>query len=30
MLEPALASVAPKLTLKLTTGWNVPEGAQKL
>lgn len=30
ILEPALASIAPKITLKLTTGWNIPEGAQKI
>ena len=30
VLEPALASVAPKLSLRLTTGWNVPDGAQRI
>ena len=30
MLEPALAAVAPKLALKLTTGWIVPEGAERV
>jgi Fe-S cluster biogenesis protein NfuA len=30
VFEPALASVAPKTTLKLTTGWTVPDGAQKV
>ena len=30
VLEPALASVAPKLSLRLTTGWNVPDGAQHI
>jgi Fe-S cluster biogenesis protein NfuA len=30
LLEPAFASVAPKLTLKVTTGWIVPQGAEKV
>jgi Fe-S cluster biogenesis protein NfuA len=30
MLEPALAAVAPKLALKVTTGWIVPNGAEKI
>lgn len=30
VLEPAIASIAPKMSLKLTTGWNVPQGAQKV
>lgn len=30
LLEPTLRGVAPKATLKLTTGWRVPEGAKKL
>lgn len=30
VLEPAIASIAPKMSLRLTTGWNVPQGAQKV
>jgi Fe-S cluster biogenesis protein NfuA len=30
MLEPAFASVAPKLALKVTTGWLVPDGSEKV
>ena len=30
VVEPALASVAPKTPVKLTTGWTIPEGAQKI
>jgi Fe-S cluster biogenesis protein NfuA len=30
VFEPALASIAPKLALKLTTGWRIPTGAQKI
>ena len=30
VLEPALAAIAPKASLKLTTGWNIPDGAQKI
>ena len=30
LLEPALRGVAPKATLKVTTGWRVPEGATKI
>ncbi|HEY4116730.1 MAG TPA: NifU family protein [Byssovorax sp.] len=30
VLEPALASVAPKLSLKLTTGIKIPNGAEKM
>jgi len=30
MLEPALAAVAPKLALKVTTGWIVPTGAERI
>jgi Fe-S cluster biogenesis protein NfuA len=30
VLEPAFAGVAPKLTLKVTTGWIVPDGAEKV
>ena len=30
VLEPALAAIAPKTSLKLTTGWNIPDGAQKI
>jgi Fe-S cluster biogenesis protein NfuA len=30
LLEPAFASIVPKLTLKVTTGWVVPSGAEKV
>jgi Fe-S cluster biogenesis protein NfuA len=30
LLEPAVRSAAPKATVKVTTGWNVPEGARKV
>lgn len=30
LLEPAVRSVLPKATLKLTTGWRVPDGAKKV
>lgn len=30
LVEPALAAVAPKATLKVTTGWRVPDGAKKI
>jgi Fe-S cluster biogenesis protein NfuA len=30
VLEPALLSVAPKLNVKVTTGWIVPTGAEKV
>ena len=30
LLEPAFASIVPKLTLKVTTGWVVPTGAEKV
>jgi Fe-S cluster biogenesis protein NfuA len=30
VLEPAFASVAPKMTVRVTTGWLVPEGAEKV
>ena len=30
VLEPALLSVAPKLAVKVTTGWIVPSGAEKV
>jgi Fe-S cluster biogenesis protein NfuA len=30
LLEPAFASVAPKLTLKVTTGWLVPAGSERV
>jgi Fe-S cluster biogenesis protein NfuA len=30
LLEPAFASLVPKLALKLTTGWIVPNGAEKV
>ncbi|MEO6419889.1 MAG: NifU family protein [Polyangiaceae bacterium] len=29
MLEPAIASLLPKAKLRVTTGWRVPEGAEK-
>jgi Fe-S cluster biogenesis protein NfuA len=30
VLEPALLSVAPKASVKVTTGWIVPNGAEKV
>ena len=30
VLEPAFAGIVPKLTLKVTTGWIVPDGAEKV
>jgi Fe-S cluster biogenesis protein NfuA len=30
LLEPAVRSALPKATLKLTTGWRVPDGAKKI
>jgi Fe-S cluster biogenesis protein NfuA len=30
LLEPTVHGVAPKLTVKVTTGWRVPEGATKV
>jgi Fe-S cluster biogenesis protein NfuA len=30
VLGPALAAVAPKARLVVTTGWRVPEGAEKI
>lgn len=30
LLEPTVHGVAPRLTVKVTTGWHVPDGAQKL
>ncbi|MBS2019883.1 MAG: NifU family protein [Deltaproteobacteria bacterium] len=30
LLEPAVRNVAPKATLKVTTGWRVPEGAKRV
>ena len=30
LLEPAVRSAAPKANVKVTTGWNVPEGARKV
>ncbi|MBX3188356.1 MAG: NifU family protein [Labilithrix sp.] len=30
LLEPAVHGVAPKATLKVTTGWRVPDGATKI
>lgn len=30
LLEPAVHGAAPKATLKVTTGWRVPEGARKV
>jgi Fe-S cluster biogenesis protein NfuA len=30
LLEPAVRGAAPKATVKVTTGWTVPEGAQKV
>jgi Fe-S cluster biogenesis protein NfuA len=30
LLEPAVRGAAPKATVKVTTGWRVPEGAQRV
>ena len=30
LLEPAVRSAAPKANVKVTTGWNVPDGARKV
>jgi Fe-S cluster biogenesis protein NfuA len=30
LLEPAFAAIAPKLTLRVTTGWTVPEGSERV
>jgi Fe-S cluster biogenesis protein NfuA len=30
LLEPAVRGVLPKATLKVTTGWRVPDGAKKV
>jgi Fe-S cluster biogenesis protein NfuA len=30
LLEPAVRSAAPKANVKVTTGWNVPDGARKI
>ena len=30
LLEPAVRGAAPKATVKVTTGWSVPEGAHKV
>jgi Fe-S cluster biogenesis protein NfuA len=30
LLEPTVHGVAPKLTVKVTTGWRVPDGAKKV
>jgi Fe-S cluster biogenesis protein NfuA len=30
LLTPTVHGVSPKLTVKLTTGWRVPDGATKL
>lgn len=30
LLEPAVHGVAPKATLKVTTGWRVPSGAKRV
>lgn len=30
LLEPTVHGVAPKLTVKVTTGWRVPDGATKV
>jgi Fe-S cluster biogenesis protein NfuA len=30
LLEPTVRGVSPKLTVKVTTGWRVPEGATKV
>lgn len=30
LLEPTVRGVAPKATVKVTTGWRVPDGAKKI
>jgi Fe-S cluster biogenesis protein NfuA len=30
MMQPVLASVAPNMQIRLTTGWSVPDGAKEL
>jgi Fe-S cluster biogenesis protein NfuA len=30
LLEPVLLALLPKASLKVTTGWRIPEGAQKI
>jgi Fe-S cluster biogenesis protein NfuA len=30
LLEPALLSIMPKATVRVTTGWRIPEGARKV
>ena len=30
LLEPAFAGIVPKVSLKVTTGWIVPDGAQRV
>jgi Fe-S cluster biogenesis protein NfuA len=30
VLEPAIATIVPKLSLKVTTGWIVPQGSEKI
>ena len=30
VLEPAVATVAPKLSLRVTTGWIVPQGSERV
>ena len=30
LFEPTVHGVSPKLNVKLTTGWNVPDGARKI
>lgn len=30
LLEPAVRSAAPKANVKVTTGWNIPDGARKV
>jgi Fe-S cluster biogenesis protein NfuA len=30
LVQPALASVAPRATVRVTTGWRIPEGATKV
>lgn len=30
LLEPAVHGVAPKATVKVTTGWRVPDGARRV
>jgi Fe-S cluster biogenesis protein NfuA len=30
LLEPTVRGVAPKVSVKLTTGWNVPDGARRV